>query len=80
VSTTGKVFTAIGTVTVAFLAFGFYVASTPDGQARNGERDAIDHCWSQQARKSNSPGTAQAVAGVCESLESDFRHKWNLEP
>jgi hypothetical protein len=69
-----------GALLLAFLAYGFYVANTPDGEARIKERRTIEACWEQQGRKSLTPQAARFVAGACEKLEADYRAKWNRDP
>jgi hypothetical protein len=64
----------------AFLAFGFYVGSTPEGKEKQRKRDAISMCWSEQGRKSNSAGEAQFIAGACERMESDYIAKYGGRP
>lgn len=65
---------------LALLAFGAYVSSTPDGRERSNERAAIDLCWSEQSRKSNTSGSARFIAGACEKMERDFRERWGVNP
>ncbi len=73
----------IGVPVAGFLAlfvYGAYVTSTPDGRERSNERAAIDLCWSEQSRKSNTSGGARFIAGACERMERDFREKWGVNP
>lgn len=57
-------------------------ACTPsaDSEAKAHARRAIDLCWSEQARKSITPGEARFIAGACEKMERDFRSKWGVNP
>lgn len=62
---------------VAFLAFGFML---PKDEAKSRARDAISLCWSEQGRKSATPGEARFIAGTCESMEADFQRKYGVRP
>jgi amino acid transporter len=59
----------------AFIGYGAYLLSTPDGQARSAERDLITDCRKSFERMPNA-----TVNALCLRLEADFRHKWNREP
>lgn len=65
---------------VAFMAWGFYLTSTPEGQVKGRDRDAIELCWSNQSKKSNSAGDSQFIAGACEMMEARFKKTWNVNP
>lgn len=65
---------------LALLAFGAYISSTPEGRERGDARAAIDLCWSEQSRKSNTSGSARFIAGACEKMERDFRERWGVNP
>ncbi len=54
--------------------------SDPGNDEKALGRDAIDMCWSEQERKSNTPGEARFIAGACEKMERDFRSKWGVNP
>lgn len=64
----------------AFLGFGAVLNSTPEGQAKSRDRQAIALCWSNQASRSNSAGSAQFIAGACERMEREYRARYNAEP
>jgi hypothetical protein len=64
----------------ALLIFGAYLSNTPEGQERANSRAAIELCWSEQGRKSNTPGSSRFIAGACEKMERDFREKWGTSP
>lgn len=64
----------------AFLAWGSRLASTPEGQARAQERDAIAECRRQVDDDLQDRSTRRFVRGVCEKLEADYRRKWNRNP
>jgi hypothetical protein len=53
----------------AFVAFGFYVNTTPAGKARMAARHAVETCWSEYERKSNTPSQQRSIATVCEQME-----------
>lgn len=55
-------------------------ADTPEARERQSSREAIDLCWSEQAKKSNSPGASRFIAGACEKMENDYRRKWGRNP
>jgi hypothetical protein len=67
-------------IPVAILAIGAMIGSTPAGREKAGDRNAIELCWQEQGRKSNSAPTAQFVAGACEMLESKFAAKYGHRP
>lgn len=48
---------------------------SPESRARQQAREAVKQCWREQERKSNSPGSQQFIAGVCEKMEADLRSK-----
>jgi hypothetical protein len=53
-----------------------FAGSDPASKAMTDARKAIELCWQDQARKSLDPGTARFVAGMCETLEGDYRTKY----
>ena len=71
-------------LTFLFLGFGCLLASSPDGQARSKERDAIEYCESEYERLRENPGTTRGALeiayGACEMMKREFREKWNREP
>jgi hypothetical protein len=67
-------------IPVAFLAFGATVANTPEAKAKSTDRDAISLCWDEQAKKSNSAGGAQFIAGACELMKRNFVEKYGHKP
>jgi hypothetical protein len=64
----------------AFLAFGFSVSNSPEGQERSRQRAAIELCWKEHERKSLDSSTKQFVAGACERMEREFVSKWGFQP
>lgn len=44
------------------------------------QRSAVKLCWEEQARKSNSVGSAQFIAGACERMETEFEKKYGHKP
>ena len=64
----------------AFLAVGIVNGNSPEGKERARQRDAIDLCWKEQGRKSNSAGSAQFIAGACERMEAEYERKHGSRP
>lgn len=54
------------------------MSGPPSEQSR--ARQAISLCWDEQAKKSNSPGGAQFIAGACERMEREYRARYNAAP
>ena len=52
--------------------WAFSLSSSPQGQAKASERDAIARCWQAQQK--------QSVSGFCEALEQRYREKWGANP
>lgn len=47
---------------------------TPSSRAsKSSQRSAIELCWQEQAKKSNTPDQARFIAGACEKMETDAR-------
>lgn len=65
---------------VAFLGYGFSLSSTPEGQARSADRDAISACWRQQKDPALDPSSQRFVAKTCQKMEADFRTKYDVDP
>jgi hypothetical protein len=70
----------IAALLLAWVAYGFSQAFTPEADARLHDRNLIDACHEQHDRESLSPGAARNVATICENLENEYRTKWNREP
>jgi hypothetical protein len=68
-------------VTTALAVWSIMAASGcgPD-DGRGVQRRAIQLCWEDQAKKSNTPEVARFIAGACEKMERDFRAKYNASP
>lgn len=63
---------------VAFLAFLFALgailkATDTPPSASTQSSAAIDLCWQEQAKKSNTPDQARFIAGACEKMEADAK-------
>ena len=57
------------------------VGSFSSGGGESGSaRRAIDHCWSEQSRKSLAPSEARFIAGACEKMERDYKDKYGRAP
>lgn len=65
---------------ILLMAIGSCAGNSPEGQERSHSRSAIDLCWSEQAKKSNTPGDARFIAGACEKMENDYRSRWGTSP
>ena len=61
-------------------AFTYLIWFPPQPTAKDYDRDAIEMCWKNQAKKSNSAGDSQFIAGACEMMESRFRKTYNVNP
>lgn len=70
----------LGALIVAFLGFGAILGNTPEGRARQAERDKIDVCWDTQQRKSMDYAQQRILAGACEKMEADFRNRFGRNP
>lgn len=71
---------AVAILIFAFLTLGAMQSSSPEGQARSKDRDAISYCWQQQKDPSLDPATQRFVAATCEKMEADFRTKYGADP
>lgn len=71
---------AIVLIVGAFLAWGSHLASSPEGQARAVERNAIAQCRRQVDDELQSLSTRRFIRGTCEKMEADYRRKWNRNP
>ncbi|MCG2586528.1 zinc-ribbon domain-containing protein [Massilia sp. TS11] len=65
---------------VLFLGFGATLSDTPEARAKFADRKAIELCWEDQAKKSNTPVAARTIAGFCEKMEADFKAKYGVSP
>jgi len=65
---------------VVFFIFSAIVGSSPEEKEKSQARDAISLCWSDQEKKSNTPGEARFIAGACEKMESDYKTKYGVSP
>ncbi|MEQ4644684.1 hypothetical protein ACIS7S_12075 [Providencia sp. DFU6] len=75
-----KILLAIIILVVAFLGFGAFVSSTPEGKEKSKARDAIKYCWSEYDKKSITDEQKRFIAGACEKMESDFRSNYGVNP
>ena len=71
--------TALG-LFLAFLAFGFYVGSTPEGKERQVKKDAIAECRKQQADDLASINTRRFVRDTCDAMEKKYREAYGTSP
>lgn len=58
----------------AFLGFGAYIGSTPEGKARSQSRAAIDLCHEERDKQPRSTSTWHFVDKACKKLEQDLRN------
>ncbi|UVL53982.1 hypothetical protein [Pseudomonas sp. B21-035] len=65
---------------VAFLGFGAYVGSTPEGKAKSEARAAIDLCRDRESSYSGPANARSIISGACQMLEDDFRRKFGHAP
>lgn len=63
-----------------FLLFTFKVSGDPAAQKRSQDRAAIDLCWQEQSRKSNSAATGGFVAEACEAMERRYEEVHGVKP
>ncbi|HYQ55405.1 MAG TPA: hypothetical protein VES70_33770 [Pseudomonas sp.] len=75
-----KIFLTLLALIVVFLAFGFYVGSTPEGQERSKARRAIELCRDREASYRGSEASREIITGACEILEDKFRSQFGREP
>ncbi|MDX9668066.1 hypothetical protein QMK50_24255 [Pseudomonas sp. P5_152] len=67
-------------LTVAFLSFGAYVGSTPEGKAKAKDRAAIDLCHDRESEFLGSAEARNIISGACRMLEADFRKRFGHAP
>ncbi len=70
-------------VFVSFLLFTAYFIFIPKSMVdKNMERarSAIELCWQDYERKSNSSSEKEFIAKACENMESEFKLKFNRTP
>ncbi|CAB5577554.1 Uncharacterised protein [Pseudomonas putida] len=65
---------------IAFLAFGFYVGSTPEGKAKARARDAIELCRKEERTYTGSSDARSIISGACRKLDADFRARFGHAP
>ena len=73
------VFWVVGGLVVAFLVFAAMPVS-PERQAKRDARAAIDHCWDNQGKKSNTGSQGRFIAGACELMEERFVQQYGHKP
>lgn len=68
-------------ILLLMMAYGAYLSATDwQPSPKSNAREAISQCWSNQGKKSNSPGEAQFIAGACEKMEDNFRKEYKANP
>lgn len=75
---------AVGVLFFLFLAWGAFIAGTPEGKQRISERRVIDYCDSETERLKDDPRMTRGALGLhmdaCDKLRNDYRAKWGREP
>lgn len=71
--------TIVGLV-VAFLGFGAYVGSTPEGKTKANARAAIELCHDRESSFVGSYDARSIISGACRMLEDDFRKEFGHAP
>ena len=75
-----KVLLGLVAVVVAFLGFGFYVGSTPEGKAKYEARRSIELCRDRESTYRGPEASREIITGACEILEDKFRSQFGHEP
>ena len=57
---------------VAFLGFGLYVGSTPEGKRRAQARDAYEYCQQQLEQHIGTIGEKRIMQGACNQLKDEI--------
>lgn len=70
---------AIGLVAV-FVLWAVFRTPSPEDQEKSRRRAAIELCWENQKKKSNTADMAVFIAGACEKMESEFMTKYGRKP
>ena len=71
----GKIVIGMVAAVTLFLAFGFYVGSTPEGKARQQVRDALELCRHEEANYRGPSGARSIISGACEKFETQLRNR-----
>lgn len=67
-------------IAAALFVLIMVIGTLNDDPEKTAKRHAIEHCWSEQERKSLDPASARFVAGACESLEAQFEKRYGHRP
>lgn len=71
------------TVFVSFLlatAYFIFLPKTLGDKKMERDLAAIELCWQDYSRKSNSSSEMRLIAATCEQRESDFKRDYNRNP
>lgn len=75
----GWVLWAIGGALLV-LVVALVQGNSPEQKQKQLARKAIELCWADQAKRSNTAGSARVIAGACEKLESDYVERYHAKP
>lgn len=64
-----KVIIYIGLALLAFVIWATLRTPSPEEVAKSNARAAVELCWQEQGRRSNSAQQAQFIAGACEMMQ-----------
>jgi len=70
----------VGIAALVLFIMALVATQLPGEKAKAEERQAIDQCWKDQARKSLAPSVARFAASTCERMEDDYRQKHGTAP
>jgi hypothetical protein len=68
------------TVVLGVLVVLFLIGKNIKDDGSGDARMVIKLCWEDQGKKSNTPAHARFIAGMCETMESDFKKKYRMNP
>jgi hypothetical protein len=74
-----KVLIGLGVVLGVLIVMSIIGSNIKD-DGRGDARMVIKLCWEDQGKKSNTPAHARFIAGMCETMESDFKKKYRANP
>lgn len=75
-----KTMLILGAIVVAFLSFGAYKTSTPEGREKSRARAAIEVCRDRESTYRGPENARSFLGGACEKMEEDFRAKFGVSP
>lgn len=63
-----------------FVMYVIAEMQNPESQERMRDRLAIEICWKDQGKPTNSAGTSNFLTSACKDMENEFRKRWKREP